>query len=122
MNLSAARIKALWGASGLGLGELLEKARVSRTAYYSLVRRRTVLPRSVLRLADALHVPPSKILEAEPKAARRARDLLAELDGIMKRHPRADREDVWHTLLLLESEPIDRLRRALLRGRRSDLH
>jgi hypothetical protein len=33
-----------------------------------------------------------------------------------------DRDNIRHTLLLLEEKPIDRLQRSLLRARKSDLH
>lgn len=43
---------------GLSLAETLGEAGVSRTAYYSLLRNESVLPASLLALADRLGVPP----------------------------------------------------------------
>jgi transcriptional regulator with XRE-family HTH domain len=122
MRLSAEKIKGLCVERGLQLGDLLSQAGVSRTAYYSLVRKGTVLPRSVGAIAGALGIAPLEILDQTSGPERRVRDLLEELERIMARHRRASREDVWHTLLLLDEKPIERLRRGLLRGRRPDLH
>lgn len=122
MRLSSKRIKQLCRARGLKLGGLLREAGVSRTAYYSLARKATVLPRSIRAIAGALGVTPSRILDGSGEPEWRVRRILAEVDRIMAKHPRASREDVRHTLLLLDQKPIERLRRGLLRGRRSDLH
>jgi len=122
VRLSAERIKALCESRGTGLGPLLEAAGVSRTAYYSLVRKGSVLPKSVGAIARALAVPPSAILDELPAAERQARDLATAVERIVRRHPGASREDVRHTLLLLEEPPIERLRRALVRGRANHRH
>jgi lambda repressor-like predicted transcriptional regulator len=122
VRLSAERIKALCESRGTCLGPLLAAAGVSRTAYYSLVRKESVLPKSVGAIARTLGVPPRAILDELPAAERKARDLAEEVDRIVRRHPGASREDVRHTLLLLEEPPIERLRRALIRGRAAHRH
>jgi len=122
MRLSAEKIKSLCNDRGLGLGELLDAAGVSRTAYYHLVRKDSVLPKSVLALAEALDVRPSSLVDDTDPATRRVRELLSRLDGIVAAHPGADRDNVWHTLLLLEEPPVDRLNRGLLRGRATAVH
>ncbi len=63
MKLSAARIKKLCARHGLSLQALLESAGVSRTAYYSLVRKNSILPASVQAIAGTLGIAPSAILE-----------------------------------------------------------
>jgi hypothetical protein len=55
-------------------------------------------------------------------SVQRVRALQRRLNAILKKHPEADREHVWHTLLLLEEPPIERLRRGLLRARTFDFH
>lgn len=55
--------------------------------------------------------------EEEQAQIARIERLRAECDRILEIHPDCDRENVMHTLLLLEEEPIERLRRALRRGR-----
>jgi len=45
------------------------------------------------------------------------KSLMAEVDAIVRRYPGVDRDNIRHTLLLLREKPIDRLRRALIRGR-----
>lgn len=122
MRLSANKIKSLCKDRGLRLGEMLETARVSRTAYYHLVRKDSVLPGSVLALAEALGVRPSRIVDDTDPATQRTRELLSRLDAIVAAHPGADRDNVWHTLLLLEEPPVDRLNRGLLRGRATAVH
>ena len=51
------------------------------------------------------------------RQVKRIGELRKRLDYILSIHPQADRENVWHTLLLLDEEPIERLRRSLRRGR-----
>lgn len=122
MKLSAVRIHLLCAKRGLSLQGFLEAAGVSRTAYYSLARRRSVLPRSLHAMARMLDVAPSALLEEEPPAAARARELLEEARSILAQTPQATFENVWHTLALLDEPPIERLRRSLLRGRSADIH
>jgi transcriptional regulator with XRE-family HTH domain len=103
---------------GLTISEALHQAGVSRNAYYSLVRKPSVLPTSLEALAEALGVPPSELLEDKRSASAKAKEMANEVDRIVRQHRGADRDNVRHTLLLLEEEPIARLRRALRRGRR----
>ena len=101
---------------GISLTTALERAGVSRTAYYSLTRRPSVLPNTIRALAQTLDVNPHELLqltETYPVADRRlerARDICA-------RKPELDFHNVWHTLTLLELAPIERLEGSLRRGR-----
>ena len=52
-------------------------------------------------------------------AQRWARCLCARVDKILAAHPSADRDNVRHTLILLEQPPLERLQRSLIRGRAS---
>lgn len=122
MKLSSGKVKKVCRLRNLTLGEAIDGAGVSRTAYYSLLRKGSVLPRSVLALADFLRVKPGELLERTSRPERRARLLLGILERILVRHPTANRENVWHTLLLLDESPVDRLERGLLRGTALDLH
>lgn len=122
MKLSADRIKALCARRGMTLSEMLDQADVSRTAYYSLVRRESVLPGSVRAIADRLGINPSKILIDTGLREQRAQALLRIAKKVIHKNPGASFENVWHTLMLLEETPIERLRRSLLRGRALDLH
>src|SRR5258706_14304953 len=106
----------------MSLQTFLESAGVSRTAYYSLVRRRSILPGSVQAMAGMLGVAPSSILEEEPAAAWRAQAMIRKAGKVRTNHPDATFENVWHTLVLLDESPVERLRRSLLRGRTHDLH
>jgi transcriptional regulator with XRE-family HTH domain len=122
MRINAGKVTRLCRKKGLNLGRLLEEARVSRNAYYSLARRESVLPRSILAIADRLDVAPSELLQDDFPALRKARSVLAQVDAIADRHPEVDRDNIRHVLLLLQEKPIDRLRRALLRARKPDLY
>ncbi len=122
MRLSPDRIKKLCARRGVSLQSFLESAGVSRTAYYSLIRRNSILPRSVQAMAGMLGVAPSSILEEEPPVSGRAQVLIQEAGSVLALNPRATFENVWHTLVLLDEPPIERLRRSLLRGRTHDLH
>jgi transcriptional regulator with XRE-family HTH domain len=122
MRLSGENTKKLCGARSLSLNALLKRAGVSKTAYYHLIDKESVLPRSVDALAAALGVQPSALLEESDRKSRRALRLLEAADRIAGSDPSMDRDNIRHTLLLLEEKPIDRLQRSLLRARKSDLH
>jgi hypothetical protein len=51
------------------------------------------------------------------KAGRWARRLSTRVEKILAAHPDADRDNVRHTLILLEQPPLERLQRSLIRGR-----
>ena len=51
------------------------------------------------------------------KARRWARLLSTRVEKILSTNPNADRENVRHTLILLEQPPLERLQRSLIRGR-----
>ena len=121
MKLDANRIRKLCRERGLTLQALLAEAGISRTAYYSLARKPSVLPASICTLAGTLGVLPSEILQEAPRVEWRTRVLLNEAKRIVAATG-ASFENVWHTLVLLEEPPIERLRRSLLRGRAVDLY
>jgi len=122
VRLSPDCIKRLCARRGVSLQAFLESAGVSRTAYYSLIRKNSILPRSVQAMAGMLGVAPSSILYEEPPVAGRAQAQIQEAAGVLALNPRATFENVWHTLVLLDEPPIERLRRSLLRGRTHHLH
>lgn len=122
MKLSAKRIKRRCARLGITLSQMLEQAKVSRTAYYSLARKESVLPGSVRAIANQLGVAPSRILIEADAAERRAAALLRVAKKVVRKNPGASFENVWHTLMLLQDPPVDRLRRSLLRGRALDSH
>ena len=122
MRLLGSKIKKLCRAKGLRLADLLASAGVSKTAYYHLLYKPSVLPNSIHALANALGVRPSDILEEISPQERMIQAIAGRTDEIMAENPALHRENVRHTLLLLEESPIDRLRRALIRGRAIDLN
>jgi hypothetical protein len=76
------------------------------------------LPKTITSLAGFLGVSPTSLLRDEPRSLRaRPEALLREARAIRGRNPRADFQNVWHTLNLLELEPAERLARSLVRGR-----
>ena len=122
MKLSGTAVKALCEKRGIGLNELLRDAGVSRTAYYSLARKDSVLQKSIRAIAKRLDVQPSTFLQEENPAERRARNVLDDVSAVLQRNPEANPDNVRHTLLLLYEKPVDRLRRALLRAQAVHLH
>lgn len=122
MRLSGDNIKKLCGVQNLSLNALLKCAGVSKTAYYHLIDKESVLPRSIDALAAALGVRSSALLEEADRKSRGALRLLEKADRIAGSDPSMDRDNIRHTLLLLEEKPIERLRRGLLRARKHDLH
>ena len=51
------------------------------------------------------------------KAQRWAQRLSVRVEEVLAIHPDADRDNVRHTLILLEQPPLERLQRSLIRGR-----
>jgi hypothetical protein len=122
MRIAADRVRKLCARRGESLQGALAAAGVSRTAYYSLVRRTSILPGTVHALAAALGVAPGAILEETPPVQIAAQRRLRVARRVVARNPGCSFENVWHTLVLLEEPPLQRLRRSLLRGRAGDLH
>jgi hypothetical protein len=117
MRLSLAKVESLCRARDAGIAEMLREAGVSRNAFYTLARKRSVVPQSLIRIAEHLGVSVSALLDDVVTPAERIKSLLAEATRISKRHWDVDRDNVRHTLILLDQQPLERLRRALRRGR-----
>jgi hypothetical protein len=100
---------------------MLHEAGVSRNTFYTLARKDSVVPQSLVRIAEQLCVPVSALLEDVLTPEQRMRRLIAEANRIAMRHRVTERDNVRHTLLLLQDKPIERLRRALRRGRSTNL-
>lgn len=122
MKISSEKLRELCEQRGVTLNRLLKQAGVSKNAYYSLARKATILPSSIMKISERLDVSPSSFLVETTPEETRVKVLLDGLERIMRRNRRADRDNVRHTLLLLQEKPIERLRRALIRGRQLDLH
>ncbi len=119
MKVSAAHIKQTCKARGISLTDALRQAGVSRTAYYALLRRRTVLPASLARLAKFLRVPATRLLvDAGDDEVSRAREIALEALEIARRTHVHEVENVRHALLLLDLTPAERLSRGLRRARK----
>lgn len=117
MKLSLRKVESLCKKQNTNIGEMLQKVGVSRNAFYTLARKKAVVPQSLIRIADHLGVSVSDLLSDSLTPTEQIMFLIAETERIMKRHGDAERDNVRHTLLLLDEKPIDRLRRALRRGR-----
>ena len=116
VRVNKTHVHEICAKRGVKLTELLRRTGISRTAFYHLARKRSVLPRSLRTIADKLGVAVSELLMEEPLEVQRMHRLLEEVDAIMRSYPNADRDNVRHTLLLLEDPPLKRLRRALRRA------
>lgn len=122
MKLDAGKVRRLSVARGWSLARLLRESGVSPNAFYTLARKPSVLPQSLHLLASSLEVPVERILSGSKDPKSRARELLRELEEVLRQRPRTSRENAWHTLLLLDQPPIVRLRRGLLRAQTGDFH
>ncbi len=122
MRIDVTRLRALAEKRGLTLNALLAKAGVSKTAFYHLVHKTSVLPASLRALAETLSVRPGVFLTERNPDVSKIRRILTLTDRIVAGDPKLDRDNVRLTLLLLEEEPVRRLRRSLIRGRKSDIH
>ncbi len=117
MRLSLNKVESLCKKQNIRIGEMLQKAGVSRNAFYTLARKKSVVPQSLIRIADHLGVSVSDLLDETFTPTERIKFIIAESERILKRHSDAERDNIRHTLLLLDEKPIERLRRALRRGR-----
>lgn len=115
--MSLDKVEALCRKHGTSIAHMLREAGVSRNAFYTLARKESVVPQSLTRVSAYLGVPVSELLDDVPPALERMKQLLEEVNRIVERHPGVDPDNIRHTLLLLDEEPIQRLRRALRRGR-----
>ena len=122
MQLSADKVKRLCKKQGITVTDLLRQAKVSKTAYYSLLRKDCLLPKSLLSLARSLKVKPGAFLRDSDQELNRVMRLRSQLQQVMQEYPRANPENVWHTLLLLELKPLERLKRGLLRGQKFNFY
>ncbi|MFC1544178.1 hypothetical protein ACFL4Y_02880 [Gemmatimonadota bacterium] len=116
MRLAQDTVKALAATKGWTVSELLKRAGVSRNAYYSLARKRSILPSSLDALAETLETSAGTFLIDEEPARVWANRLWTRVEEIHELHPDSDPDNIRHTLILIEEEPIERLRRALRRG------
>jgi len=117
MKISSAKVNKLCKEKKLNLNRMLADAGVSRNAYYSLLRKESILPKSITAIANYLEVSPAEFLESEHSNVITTKKRYKQAEDIHNRHKWADMDNIVHTLLLLEEPPIERLRRALLRGR-----
>ena len=117
MKLSLGKVESLCQLHGTSIGQLLREAGVSSNAFYTLARKHTVVPRSLIRISEHLGVSVSALLDDVLTPTERMKRLIVETNRISKRHKAVDRDNIRHTLLLLDEKPIERLRRALQRGR-----
>ena len=121
VKLSMDKVEYECRRSHLNLGEMLREAGVSRNAFYSLARKDYVVPLSLILIAERLHISVSGLLEEADTPAERMKSIIVESERVSKRHPGTDRDTIRHTLLLLSEKPVERLRRALRRGRFVDI-
>lgn len=117
MQVNANAIKELCRKRGWTLNNLLLKAGVSRTAFYALVRKDNILPKSIQSIAKEMNISPFDILLDQDREIRQARELYNKAMMIAQRHPGVDVDNVRHTLILLEEPCEERLRKGLLRGK-----
>ncbi|MCB0317738.1 MAG: helix-turn-helix domain-containing protein [Bdellovibrionales bacterium] len=122
MRLSKEKIKKACKIKLLSLSKLLKKAGISKTTYYHLLNKDFILPSSLIKLSLALEVSPSELLQDIPIDEIKIRLLQQELDSILTKNPTIDRDNAWHTLLLLQEDPVMRLDRSLLRGRAHNIY
>jgi hypothetical protein len=117
MRISLDKVEYECRRRDLRVGELLREAGVSRNAFYSLARKDYVVPLSLIRIAERLNIPVSDLLEETDTPVARMRSIAAEAARIAERYPEVDPDNVRHALILLNEKPVERLRRALRRGR-----
>jgi hypothetical protein len=116
VKIALEKIEALCRERGTSVAGMLREAGVSRNAFYTLARKDSVVPQSLIRISEQLGVPVSALLDDVLPPEQRMKRLITEVNRIARRHRGVDRDNVRHTLLLLQEKPVERLRRALRRG------
>lgn len=122
MRISLEVIKDKCRQKKMTLSELLMQAGVSRNAFYTLARADSVLPKSIHAIAESLKLSPSEFLTEDNQEVEKMKRLLNKVDDIARKYKKVDRDNIRHTLLLLQDPPIERLRRALIRGQKPHIH
>jgi AcrR family transcriptional regulator len=117
VKLSMKKVERQCRKHGTSLARVLREAGVSRNAFYALARKESVVPQSLVRVAEYLEVSVATLLDDVPSPAQRMERLVAESNRIAGKYEGVDADNVRHTLLLLDEKPLERLRRALRRGR-----
>jgi hypothetical protein len=116
VRVSRRKLNRLCARGNTNLSRVLDKAGVSRNAFYSLARKDCVLPSSIRAIAACLNTRPSDFLEDEDERLAKAHLLLRTMNRIALRCPGVEADAIRHVLVLLDEEPVERLRRALLRA------
>ena len=122
MYINDKKLRKLFKKNGLALKDLLAKSGVSKTAYYNLLYKDTVLPKSIHAFASVLGVKPSAFLEEVNLEKEKIIRIAEMTDEIIEEFSELDRDNVRHTLLLLQEKPVERLRRGLKRGRKFNIY
>ena len=122
MNINTEKLEKLLKKQGINLKTLLEKSAVSKTAYFNLIYKDRLLPKSIYAISETLEVNPSAFLEEINSTEKKFLMILKLTDDIILENPKLSRENVRHTLILLDEKPIERLRRGLKRGRRFNIY
>ncbi len=117
MRVSEDKIRGGLRDHGWTLRRLFAESGVSPTAYYHIVRRPEILPKTLIRIARVLGLSPSALIEDVPDAVAAATRVSRQADRIARRHPEIDIGDIRQTLIQLGEPPAVRLRRSLSRGR-----
>lgn len=112
------KVKEMCRERGITVKQMLEKAGVSRNAFYTLARKKSIIPRSISAIANDFNIRPSELIEDGPSVVEEHLLLFQKADLIASRNEGADRDNVLHALQLLREEPVTRLRRALTRAQR----
>lgn len=122
MKIDIEHLKNICAKQDLTLSELLLSAGVSRNTFYTLARQESILPKSIQTIANHLQIPSSSFLIDEGSDTQKGLNLIKEVQNITLRHAQVDPDNIRHTLILLGEKPVERLRRALLRARRINIH
>lgn len=117
MKLKHDFIKELCKSKGIQLTELLKLASVSSTAYYSLLKKKSIVPKSLNKISSLLNVPASFLIHDEQETLKNHLELLEEVNEIINLKPHLDPNEVRHVLILLKEPALTRLQRGLQRGR-----
>ena len=98
---------------GITIQELLKASGVSSNAYYTLLRKESILPKSLIKLAEMLDVPPSTLLVDEATLLKEHQETEQQVKTLSAVDTDLDPGTIRITIELLKLSPLDRLRKGL---------
>ncbi len=110
------QLRKLAKERGLSVCETLRRSGVSRNAYYNLLRKRSLLPKSVELLSETLGVDSEELVMSDTSQETRMARKMLFVQKLVEEDPRIDSGTALTTLKLLEMTSLERLEQSIRYG------